>query len=35
MWEHPKRMEDIRVIKKVTGWNHNGLVPKNAKRLDG
>ena len=33
MWEHPKRMEDIRVVKKVTGWSHNGLSSKERQKI--
>ena len=34
-WEHLNRTEDIKLVKKVTGWNAMELEPRDSKRMDG
>ena len=34
-WENLKRVEVIKLIKKVTDWKHIGKKPKDEQRIDG
>jgi hypothetical protein len=34
-WRHPNRMEDMKLVKKVTNWNPIEIRNNGRQRLDG